>query len=125
VGFLDSITSSIDAIGNAGDKLFTSDEERLAAEAKLREIAQQPDLRKFVLNQLDANSSSLFRSGWRPSIGWWCSFGVGYEYFICPILNGLGYHMPSLDSGALLTLLGIMLGNGGLRSFEKVKGVTR
>ena len=34
-------------------------------------------------------------------------------------------NLPSFDMGTLLTVLGGMLGIGGLRSYEKTKGLTK
>jgi len=84
------------------------------------------------INELEASSSSLFVSGWRPFVGWVCSFGVGFNYIIRPLLNyvlavfyPLVEQMESLDMSQLMPLLMGMLGFGALRTYEKVKNKNR
>jgi len=75
-------------------------------------------------NAIEAASTNLFKSGWRPFIGWVCGLGLAYQFLGRPILVGITAHdWPSLDMGTLLTLLGGMLGLGTLRTTEKLKGV--
>ena len=74
---------------------------------------------QLAINTEEAKSTSLFVSGWRPFIGWCC--GVGFVYTII----GPVFHFPPVDTNAMITVLTGMLGIGGLRTFEKVKGVTR
>jgi hypothetical protein len=80
------------------------------------------------VNTEEAKSTNLFVSGWRPSIGWVCSFALAYQYIVRPLLTwGLmatGHAippMPGLDDNLWQLLLG-MLGLGGLRTVEKLKG---
>ncbi len=115
-----------------------------AAEAKLKllELAQQGDLAqldadmKLALGQMDINraeaqSGSLFIGGWRPAVGWVCVFGLAYQFLACPLLAWAGTNTagwtapPDLDMSTLMTLLLPLLGLGGMRTAEKIKGVAK
>jgi hypothetical protein len=85
-------------------------------------------------NQVEATNPSLFVSGWRPFIGWICGWGCAYGFIIQPALSWLmgilGVMLavnlpapPDLDMAQLLGLLGGLLGIGGMRTYEKIKGV--
>lgn len=94
-------------------------------EADLQKMQMQADI-----NKIEAASESLFKSGWRPLIGWVSGIGLGYEYLIQPLLSWLSLNNhwqspPSLDLGVLMTLLGGMLGLGTMRTVEKAKGVNK
>lgn len=111
-----------------------------ASEAKLRllELEQEGQLREFeavasvdkaqaAVNAAEAKSLSLFRAGWRPSVGWVCSLGLAYQFVLRPLLSwaALMYGVPvppELDLTDLLPLLIGMLGLGAYRTFEKRSG---
>ena len=40
-------------------------------------------------------------------------------------IAGLSYNLPEFDMSSLMTVLLGMLGLGGMRSYEKVKGLTK
>lgn len=94
-------------------------------------IALQADQGQMEINKIEAASSSFFVSGWRSFIGWTCGVAFAYHFILQPlmvfILSAFGYKpdLPAFDMEALNTVLMGMLGLGGLRSFEKVKGVAR
>jgi len=103
-----------------------------------RQIEQQlaTHLAKIDLAQLDINKQeaahrSLFVAGWRPFIGWTCGVALAWTYVGAPILQftlaQTGYLMdlPSLDMSQMMPVLMGMLGLGGLRTFEKFKGVSK
>lgn len=89
----------------------------------------QRDLAQITVNNTEAASGDLFKSGWRPSVGWICSAGLGIQFVVAPLaswgasLAGHPITFPPLDTATLLTLLGGLLGLGTLRTTEKVKGV--
>ena len=129
------------------DKLFPSPEAKAKAKLKLMELDQagafkeaevqlERDLEQIKLNAVEAASSSVFKSGWRPFIGWTCGGGLFYQFLFRPIseysLKVSAWFMekdltsfpipPALDIDTLLTLLFGMLGLGVYRTYEKVKG---
>jgi hypothetical protein len=112
-----------------------------AADAKLKalELAQRGELAvldadlKLALGQLEVNKveagTDLFRGGWRPAVGWTCVFGLAYQFLLQPLLpwvvsvaGGTVPPLPAIDNETLMVLLTGMLGLGGLRTFERVKG---
>lgn len=100
-------------------------EMELAAMQADREMAKM----QVDLNKVEAASGSFFRGGWRPAVGWTCVVGLLYQFVVMPILpwtiDAAGYAvkpLPTLDTGILITLLMGMLGLGGMRTFEKVRG---
>ena len=94
--------------------------------------AQQALLAQLEINKAEAASGSLFKGGWRPAVGWICAIAFGYHFVLQPllvfVLTASGVDLPDLpefDMGTLLTVLGGMLGIGGLRTVEKTKGLTK
>ena len=94
--------------------------------------AQQALLSQLEINKAEAASGSLFKGGWRPAVGWVCALAFAYHYLLQPllvfILTASGVDLPELpvfDMSTLLTVLGGLLGIGGLRSYEKTKGLTK
>lgn len=82
------------------------------------------------VNTVEASSSSLFVSGWRPGSGWICNCGLAYTFVLRPLFAWLaaikGWPTPpEIDINTLMVLLGSLLGIGGLRSLEKVKNVAK
>jgi hypothetical protein len=71
------------------------------------------------------------RGGWRPLIGWTCGTAFAYHfvlYSLCLmfVMTYLGQPIPDLpefDMASLMTVLMGMLGLGGLRTFEKARGI--
>ena len=65
-------------------------------------------------------------------VGWLCGIAFGYHFVLQPVIVfivamvGVDIpELPSFDMNTLLTVLGGMLGIGGLRSYEKSKGLTK
>jgi hypothetical protein len=94
--------------------------------------AQQLALAQIEVNKAEAASNSNYKGGWRPFVGWVCGIAFAYHFVLQPvvifILAYCGLEVPDLpefDMGQLMTVLMGMLGLGGLRSFEKYKGVSK
>ena len=94
--------------------------------------AQQLALAQIEVNAAEAASGSLFKGGWRPCIGWICGIAFGYHFVLQPVIIFvvalIGIEIPDLpkfEMNTLLTVLGGMLGIGGLRTYEKQKGLTK
>jgi len=87
-------------------------------------------LAQVDVNKADANSGSTFRGGWRPFIGWTCGGALFSQYMLRPWVQWIaavtGHPVPPLPGidDNLWQLLGVILGNAGLRTYEKVKGLT-
>jgi hypothetical protein len=98
-----------------------------AGEFKQIEADLQMALGQLEVNKIEAAAPDAFRGGWRPAVGWVCVIGLLYTYLGQPLLAwGSGIWdvpaPPSLDLGDLLILLGGMLGLGGMRTMERLKG---
>jgi hypothetical protein len=123
------------------DKVIPDPQAKAAAQLEMLKLQQSGEFKQIeadlqlALGQIDVNkteaSMGTFRGGWRPFIGWVCGAALGYQFLVRPLLTwlsptlGLPMGAPELDMGDLLTLLAGMLGLGGLRTFEKVSGVSK
>lgn len=94
--------------------------------------AHQLALAQIEVNKAEAASGSIFKGGWRPFIGWTCGVAFAYHFVLQPLLvfvvavSGVTVPaLPEFDMASLMTVLGGLLGLGGLRTFEKYKGVTK
>lgn len=115
------------------DKVIPDKDAREKAQLELIKASQDQEfqlaLAQIKVNEEEAKSDSLFKSGWRPSIGWTCSVAFILHFVAFPIINfvivGLGYKevVISFDMATLMTVLGGLLGIGGLRTYEKIKGI--
>ena len=129
----------IPAVVSVIDKVLPDPQQ--AAEAKMRalELAQRGELAaldadvRMALGQMEVNraeaQTDLFRGGWRPATGWCCVAGLAYQFILQPVLPWVvalfGAEvppLPAIDNETLMVLLTGMLGLGGLRTFERVKG---
>ena len=121
-------------------------EERIKYEElllKAEEIEAELRKKQIELTKIDAQSPSIFKSGWRPMLGWVGVIGFTLQFVVFPlgewVLNIviafndikltpaqiLALKPPSIDGWLLLNLLGSMMGIGYLRTVEKSKGVTK
>jgi hypothetical protein len=78
----------------------------------------------------EASHPSIFVAGWRPFFGWSGGFGFLYATIGQPSLAWYaqikGYPLPPvLNLDLLWVVITGMLGIGGLRTFEKSKGVAK
>ncbi len=111
------------------DDLFTSDKEKAEAKLQLETLRQRLQEGQLEINLQEAKHKSVFVAGWRPAMGWTCALGFFYSFFLEPFAELILYSMgievdtPDLDTGALMSLAFAMLGLGGMRSYEKYKGV--
>jgi len=117
----------IEAIGKAGDVLFTSDEERAQLNNDLEEIKQKPLLMQALANVTAAQHRSVFVAGARPFLMWVCGLGFLFAFVINPILQWVWPDVgtPELPLDVMMELTLGMLGLAGLRTIEKIKGVSK
>lgn len=101
-------------------------------EQKWLELENAAMSQQNKINEIEAQSSNLFVSGWRPAIGWICGFSLAFEYILRPIAQwiidivrvgeAVALKLPGLDLGLMVPLLAGLLGLGTMRSVEKIKG---
>ena len=114
------------------DDLITTDGEKLDKEHIVARLEAA-----FVQKQLDVNAAeaqhrSIFVAGWRPAIGWICGIALFLQYIIHPFaVWGFALWQPNIfppsvtDIADLNVILMGMLGLGGMRTYEKMRGLTR
>jgi hypothetical protein len=130
------ITSLLPAVTDVVGRFLPADpEKKAAAEREIKSALQthlaQVDLAQLGINKVEAAHRSMFVAGWRPFIGWTCGVALAYSYVLQPILvfalaqSGYLIELPRMDLTELTPILMGMLGLGGLRTFEKYKGVAK
>ena len=116
------------------DKLFTSEDKRMAAKLKVLELEKSGELAQIAVNAQEARHDSIFVAGWRPFIGWVCGLAFTWAFLFYPILSFLVVAfslpvdltlVPELDLDSMMPVLMGMLGLGAMRSWEKREGVAR
>ena len=116
------------------DKLFTSEDERMAAKLKVLELEKSGELAQIAVNAQEAQHDSIFVAGWRPFIGWVCGMSFTWAFLLYPMFSffvvaiGLPVDLtlvPELDLASMMPVLMGMLGLGAMRSWEKKEGVAR
>lgn len=129
----------IPAVTQILDKVIPDPAQAADAKLKALELAQRGELAqldadlKLALGQIEINKieagTDMFRGGWRPAVGWACVAGLVYQFLLQPVLpwvvavaGGTVPPLPAIDNDTLMVLLTGMLGLGGLRTFERVKG---
>jgi Protein of unknown function (DUF3154). len=92
--------------------------------------AQELAVSQIEVNKAEAASGSVFKGGWRPFIGWVCGSAFAYHFVLQPVIVfvvvAAGVKLPPLpefDMASLMTVMMGMLGLGGLRTYEKQKGI--
>jgi Holin of 3TMs, for gene-transfer release len=120
--------------GKIIDRLFPDPAAKAAAELELLKLTQSGDLQttlaQLEINAKEAAHPSLFVAGWRPFVGWTCGIGLVYATVGHNLLAWLAVTRgwpapPAVDAELLIYTLGGLLGIGGLRTIEKVKGVSK
>ena len=104
---------------------------RMELESSIK--SQMIDLQKSQneINLEQAKHASIFVSGARPAIMWICAFGLGWQFVFQPVavwiiaVGGIDVVLPIIETEGLLSLTLALLGLGGMRSFEKSKGIQR
>jgi len=98
------------------------------AERHAQELAKG----QLEVNAAEAKHRSIFVAGWRPFIGWTCGIALCWHFVLAPfimfIVGAMRLDIPDLplfDMDSLMTVLLGMLGLGGLRTYEKSKGLTK
>ena len=119
-------------VGDILEKLIPDKDLKIRLKHELESELHKANLAQLKVNQQEAAHNSLFVAGWRPFIGWVCGVALCWHFILQPItvmiIRLAGYEqviLPDFDFSQLSTILMGMLGLGGLRTFEKMKGVSR
>jgi hypothetical protein len=96
--------------------------------------AHEVALAQIQVNQAEAANAGggwlgFFRAGWRPFVAWSCAAAMVWHFLLVPIIlftaTMSGAELPPLpefDMGSLMTVLLGLLGLGGMRSLERIRG---
>tara|TARA_R110002050_G_scaffold178891_2_gene312132 strand:+ start:405 stop:785 length:381 start_codon:yes stop_codon:yes gene_type:complete len=113
------------------DKFVADKDLKLKLQHELSQELHKANIAQLEVNKVEAAHRNVFVAGWRPFTGWVCASALAYHFILEPIIVfGLALYniqltLPQFDMGSLLTVLMGMLGLGGLRTFEKSKGLTK
>jgi hypothetical protein len=130
------IPQMVTTIGGIVNKFIPDRDQqaKIQAELSMKLMDMEATMAKAQtdINSVEAQSSNIFVSGWRPCVGWVCAVAFAWQFVIQPFFSfayTLYTKQPApvvaLDHDALNTVLFGLLGLGGFRSWEKVKGVSK
>lgn len=131
---MDGIIGSIlDIGGKIFDRVIPDKNAREEAKEELARAINQQEfqlaIEQIKVNAIEAASDDKFTKRWRPFIGWTCGLSFSLHFVMFPILNWfvLVFGYPAIivpfDMQSLMYALFGLLGLGGLRTYEKTKGV--
>ena len=125
------VESVVGVAGKVLDKFVEDKDLKRKLESELKSQIISLDLAQAQTNLEQAKHSSVFIAGARPAIMWICSFGLGWQFVFQPVaawiitVSGSDIMLPIFETEGLMPLTLSLLGLGGMRSFEKFKGIQR
>lgn len=127
------VETGLEVLGKVIDRVWPDPQQAAAAKLKLVEMEQSGELAVILaqlkVNEVEAANQSIWVAGWRPAVGWVCALAFFYKFVFAPLFVlllttfGLNIVLPVLDFTEMSTILLGMLGIGGLRTVEKLKGI--
>ena len=123
--------SVIGVAGKVLDKFVEDKDLKTKLSHELNSQIVSLDLAQAQTNLEQAKHPSIFVAGARPAIMWICAFGLGWQFVFQPVavwvlaVTGADIVLPVIETEGLLSLTLALLGLGGMRSFEKSKGIQR
>ena len=138
----DPLTAIFETGKMAIERIWPDANKRAEELRKLEELRQSGDLAvlnahvqlligQIEINKIEAAHRSIWVAGWRPAVGWTCCSALLYKYIAYPTaelviaLTHPDITVPPLDTEQLIAVLMAILGIGGLRTLEKINGVTK
>ena len=128
IGIIESVVGVVD---NVLDKFVEDKDLRAKLNHELKTQVQRANLAQIDVNKEQAKHPSIFVAGARPAIMWICAFGLGWQFVFQPVaawiimVSGSEMMLPIFETEGLMPLTLSLLGLGGMRSFEKFKGIQR
>jgi roadblock/LC7 domain-containing protein len=129
------LTALVPALGTLVDRLIpdkaAAERAKADMEAALVKAGKEAAMAQVEVNKIEAGHSSVFVAGWRPAIGWVCAAALAWAFIVGPVASwtmavlGIRETLPAIGTDNLFELVLAMLGLGGLRTFEKMRGVAR
>ena len=133
---LDLLGKLVDPVSNILDKVVEDKDQKARLAHEIATMAER-HAQELAKGQIDitkeeAKSRNIFIAGWRPFVGWTCGLALFWHFLGLPVtlfitgwFNLQHPPLPEFDMNSLMTVLLGMLGLGGMRSFEKFKGLTK
>ena len=133
---LDLLGKLVDPVSNILDKVVEDKDQKVKLAHEIATMAerhaQELARGQIEINKEEAKSRNIFIAGWRPFVGWTCGLALFWHFLGLPVtlfitgwFNLQHPPLPEFDMQSLMTVLLGMLGLGGMRTFEKFKGVTK
>ncbi len=133
---LDLLGKLVDPVSNILDKVVEDKDQKAKLAHEIATMAerhaQELARGQIEINKEEAKSRNIFIAGWRPFVGWTCGLALFWHFLGLPVtLFVTGWFdlqhppLPEFDMQSLMTVLLGMLGLGGMRTFEKFKGITK
>lgn len=114
----------------------TAAQEKAAADFKMAVFQAQANQQaaQTDIDKAEAASASPFVAGARPFIMWTCGVACAYQWVGIPMLTWFAGvftaithivvpEFPHIDTSDMYTIMTGMLGLGGMRSYDKLKGI--
>ena len=111
-------------IGKFQDNKITKEQLTFEIATLAERHSQEIALAQIEVNKEEAKGN-WFQSSWRPACAWVCVAGFTVNFLISPLSAPFGIVIPMVDITTMMPVLLGMLGLGGLRTFEKTKGVNK
>lgn len=139
---LDPITALLDFGSKVIERIFPDPSQAAQAKLELFKMQQSGELAAMAaevsiqtaqikVNEESAKSSRLWVSGARPFILWGCGFAMLYAAMFEPIMRFVAVvcfayagNFPALDTTLTTQVLLGLLGLSGMRTLDKIKGVS-
>ena len=133
----------VEAVVDAGkfliDRFIPDPQKKIEAELELYKYKEEneqkwadrltdSDKAQVEVNKVEAESDSVFKSGWRPFVGWVSGIAFAFQFVVFPVVQFVAavmdkiIQLPSFDIEYLMTLLFGLLGLVTLRTYERIKG---
>jgi hypothetical protein len=135
MGFdLTGLGSVADLAKGLVDRFFPnkSDEEKAQLALTLAAMQNQAQMNQSQaeVNKVEAAGDSLFKSGWRPFVGWTCALACCWNWVALPVVKVVlilahqdtSQLLPG-DLSQMFPLLLGLLGMTAFRTYEKTQGV--
>ena len=129
------IPALVPALGTLIDRLIpdraAAERAKAEMEAALVKAGNEAAMAQVEVNKIEAGHATVFVAGWRPAIGWVCAAALAWAFIVAPVATwgmavfGVRETLPAIGTDNLFELVLAMLGLGGLRTFEKMRGVAR
>ena len=132
------LSSLLPVVSDVLDRVIPDKAGAEKAKAELAAMAMKGELDNMAgqlkINMEEAKNPSIFVSGWRPCLGWIGAFAIGAPYIVWVFNMVVRMAFPEVpeitkddmpDGNQIMPVVLGMLGLGGARTWEKMKGIHR